>query len=679
MSLSLVPLRKRRAALQDVGEADFSDLNIRLANRDLEQGLVQDLGIQIGSNKEIPNISGNIPRIFVLGKDGNGLDTMKSFPEAGLQLGSPEFWKQVQLGNVFAYPAGKAQPVQIGIKCENGGRPEPAVSAPVDIDRMPKAPGRRMGFLRWTARILSFGLAYRRRAREARANNAAHKKIVKKLKEHAKIRAKTLDREKADFELAQKQMKEKARQDQLDRDLSLAQRKANAKKIGLRNHLSIFGPEPVRIPELETGGGNLGIYTLDQFKDLTVFTKNPPPPEAPKIGTDGKPEKPFTYEAFDMDAVRIGPDREPLTTEEFASAAIFAAMSKKVQVPAYLENNENAAAWKEGLVNAGFPADKVDEFFSKGVYIHGTLDNFDEKGRGNEGETWFKPVTERGRKLAADAFRSYQDGQSKPLAKIIAEGINHTGKSFGSFDNTSLAYNTFGVILAAKPLVELLEKDPNLMSLAIENGMDPNLLEATKGLIKINDLESDARQASLALAKARAEHREDELSAEEKAACAKKLIMAKLAIRQLKSHADAYREKVRKETEPMVAEFDKAFPGDYRRIEGLVRDVYTPPAPVTLDLAKPEGVKKLENIAEQIVRQENLAGKSADELYKDFSLDALSPKFKLADSAERAMQALGIGSKAPDPVVPAPRQPEQEIQIRRTQSELQIGSPSHNP
>ncbi len=50
--------------------------------------------------------------------DDSGHTKVRTFLEAGIKPGSPEFWEQVQLGKVFAYLAGKKDPVQIQV--DNG-------------------------------------------------------------------------------------------------------------------------------------------------------------------------------------------------------------------------------------------------------------------------------------------------------------------------------------------------------------------------------------------------------------------------------------------------------------------------------------------------------------------------------------------------------------------------------
>ena len=78
-----------------------------ILNRDLN--LLTNFGIIVGDNKQVPKTAG-VPRIFLMTKDEDGHERVHSLEEKNLALGSLEFWKQAQLGNVFAYPAGETRP-----------------------------------------------------------------------------------------------------------------------------------------------------------------------------------------------------------------------------------------------------------------------------------------------------------------------------------------------------------------------------------------------------------------------------------------------------------------------------------------------------------------------------------------------------------------------------------------
>lgn len=80
-----------------------------------------------------------IPRVFIMLPDKDGIDTMKSLEDLGIQFGSAEFWDHAQRGNAFAIPAGSVNPIQIGAIISDGRKPEVRLSAPVDMFEIPVA------------------------------------------------------------------------------------------------------------------------------------------------------------------------------------------------------------------------------------------------------------------------------------------------------------------------------------------------------------------------------------------------------------------------------------------------------------------------------------------------------------------------------------------------------------
>ncbi len=101
-------------------------------------------GIIRDKNGRIPDADG-IPRIFIMGKGADGHDTMLSLDEAGVSYGSREFWKQSQLGNVFAYPAGETKPVQMRLEL-HGTAPNIYYGKLIEAKDMPQPPKTRPGF-----------------------------------------------------------------------------------------------------------------------------------------------------------------------------------------------------------------------------------------------------------------------------------------------------------------------------------------------------------------------------------------------------------------------------------------------------------------------------------------------------------------------------------------------------
>lgn len=79
-----------------------------------------------------------------------------------------------------------------------------------------------------------------------------------------------------------------------------------------------------------------------------------------------------------------------------------------------------------------------------------------------------------------------------------------------------------------------------------------------------------------------------------------------------------------------------------------IRQTFAEPHAVTMELATKKGWQELEDLAEQIVRQEKLADKDPTQLADEISAYG-SFKFNLADSGEKALQTLQEGRNGPAP------------------------------
>ena len=139
-------LQQRYHDFSDSGKKPFSALQLALLERDFDYFL-RDAGIPLGKDRRIPETEG-VPRIFVLGLDGDGREKPMTPQEAGIDMSpkSPEFWKQVSMGNVFAYPAGAGSPVQL----RAGDDPDSydgdfGYTRPVEPDKLPARQMKRPG------------------------------------------------------------------------------------------------------------------------------------------------------------------------------------------------------------------------------------------------------------------------------------------------------------------------------------------------------------------------------------------------------------------------------------------------------------------------------------------------------------------------------------------------------
>ena len=109
-------IRPRYQSLQESGMEPLTENHISRLQYKLKSYLYNAFGVRLEENNRAPNSNGYIPRILVMGRNSEGRDFPQSVNDTPYTPGSREFLEQVQLGNVFVYPAGKANPVQLQIE-----------------------------------------------------------------------------------------------------------------------------------------------------------------------------------------------------------------------------------------------------------------------------------------------------------------------------------------------------------------------------------------------------------------------------------------------------------------------------------------------------------------------------------------------------------------------------------
>ena len=562
------------------------------------------------------------------------------------------------MGNVFAYPAGEKAPVQLGAAENRIGKMSPVASEPVTPETFPEPAVKPLTGLRKWLRRLTFGLMYRKQARAIRHARASHSRFVEALRGHGPGRETAIAAEKKRLEEIREEQREKVRKRRMKSLVESEKIAVQKKEHGLRNHLSIFKAEPEFLLELEKEDGKQGIYTKDHFKDLTVFSKSAPVPD-PESG------KQHAHEVFDQQAIRIGNTGKALTDEEFAAVSIYAAMDPEVTFRAWQKKPDRDPTLEQALQNVGFSGREVASIIGSSIQTMGTTDNFDEHGRDSEG-AYFKDIADVGRKKAAEAFRAYGAGDLQPLAKLLGEAVNLGTSAFHSFNGTKLEYNSYGLLTAAKPILALLEKDPALEAAARNAGMKPERLQSLKGLVKMNELDTEAKKAALAVTQAGADG--TDLPREKKAEYAKKVVMSRLALLRL-THAgnricNGEDERIARQMnrvgkdvslrgQPRTNEMPAPKPGtvhacSYDNVLDGIRQTFAEPHAVTMELATKKGCQGLEALTEQIVEQEKLADKDLAQLADEISAYG-SFQFNLAAIAEKAMQTMQEGKSCPEP------------------------------
>ena len=604
----------------DLGQPDFRDLQLSLADRELKYFL-RDAGIPVGEDGKIPD-TGGVPRIFVMGIDAEGREKPMRLEEAGLDLSpkNPKFWQQVCMGNVFAYPAGEEHPVQLQADPEeyNGGF---KYTRPIPPDQMPlRDIPEPSGFARIMNRI-SGGRWFK---------NVTLYDNLQRDKEQLKETLSKMDQDRA----AGREGERKAAEDlaaaaarneyrkTLQANAESRRNDANAVAEGYKVLHSIYKPVPQKYDDhiKNPDGSNKGLYTHEQFAELKVFSKD----------------------ELDLSKIVIAPKGQigsSASERDFCSIAMFAGMqfqiAEKVQKAKKLGCKDPHAV--ESLQkNLGLTNEQARQVIADGIAVPYSTDMF--KMRDSLGN-FFSTGVNGGRQEAADAFNQYKQGNKEPLAKIIAFGIGATCRH--AMDIQALyGLENRGEYHMSAQLLSLMKRDPELEKLAYKNGMTEKQHKLVDCLTDYMKLDDARNKAKLKIAEAAASG--SELDPKEKESCMKAIVKASLV-------ESMWLEGVRNDTNDKVEEMKAKLsntvqikdaqqsawekdPAKRPKLEDgkfwsdtvlLLKEnvfkLYRPAPGVILSL---KDQSSLDEITSRIVAQDNAADKSCDALSKMYEPDS---------------------------------------------------------
>ncbi|MBQ6260826.1 MAG: hypothetical protein IJK59_06200, partial [Firmicutes bacterium] len=301
--------------------------------------------------------------------------------------------------------------------------------------------------------------------------------------------------------------------------------------------------------------------------------------------------------------------------------------------------------------------------------------------RDNEGSQ-FKDVTNEGRRLTVEAFQDYAKGDKRKLAKLIADGINKAPEEMRMIDSADVPPMQEAVIHTSSKLLGLMDKDPELKAEVERQGMDPEKLKLVQGMKTLQKMQREAAQAELRLAQIKKSG--EEISAEEKQKLTKTILKPKLAMTKIAAEnlvgqdspeiqtlqaslfndASQMRINGKRITKYDYEEWNKhpekrprPNPGDIyldtaQTVLKSIVKMKTPDPKELKDLSDPKAEKALDKLADQVIKQEGLADKSPEWLYKEFNHAQGHPQIKLADSINKVAQNVyNIGKEEPQPKV----------------------------
>ena len=462
-------------------------------------------GIIQEKDGRIPKADG-VPRMFIMGKGEDSHDTMMSLEDAGVQYGSKEFWRQSQLGNVFAYPAGETKPVQMRLEL-HGNAPNIITSKLIEPKDMPQPPRKQPGFFQRLLHRINKNWASEQTRDYYKTLNDGEA-ITKQCEEMEKVRKGSV---KEEMEVLRDH----------ENDLEIAQEKADFEKHvedriknydkkldGHKTYRNMTAPHPVFDESIEKTPGNKGLYTKEGFKKL---------------------------ENIDANIADFKVGGKQISSDAYMGLVASCSLDPK--------NGENifksGSEYHPNLIDSLKPFGVTkEEFTGKYPFAHSDFvfgDFLDHDGLRDNEENQFESAINPGRKDAINLLKDYQNnvpGAKKKMAEAITRGIqtvsNITGQDKKDVSDQHL--KTGRIMNAA---ADLLEKDPELKKLAMAKkpdgcGLKEEDLKAVKGLGVID-------KADLAAAKAEKEIAESaknnvRLTADEK----KKLAVDVLTARMIK-------------------------------------------------------------------------------------------------------------------------------------------------
>ena len=553
------PVKPRYQTLAAANEAALSDDNLRRLQIKMNEFFYDTLGIEMQPDGSAPNSGVIFPRIMIMGQNQDGADFPQNVNFTNFKPGSKEFLEQVQLGNVFAYPAGKTKPVQVQIKYKNGDAAF-TCSDPVEPENIPEPPQapRPLTGWRWlVSKMFRLPFKAQREAYERYERERANART--KLQEIESHRSEIAAQEEQDYK-AEKERRE------LENEVASAKRLADELTNGKKHFVDTFQPVPHKNPEMIKNsdnsplGLNYGFYTEKQFRDLTILTSNEDDVKKQhreqdkqleqdfirKAREKGVPEnqfvnlhpdqqaggKPYQFRKFDQKSILI--KGKPVTNAQFAAVALASCFKiENVAKGHMVDPKQFDPHLEQSVKDMGFSDKEAKMIAHLNFRSMGTTDLFIAEPRDGEGAL-IKDYTNPSRLEAADAFEAYKNGKKEHLAKLIAHGINEISRESVDQASDHISVQSSGAIAAGEQLLSLMEQDPELAALAAENGMEPDRCECVQGLVKVQKLEEQARQAEYQILKAKLDG--NPLTKEQKKTYAEQIVNYKLCMQQLMAH-----------------------------------------------------------------------------------------------------------------------------------------------
>jgi hypothetical protein len=510
-------LHRDEAGVKALSDAQIAELNKKF-------NLTEDLGIPVNGDGNPATFSTQgYPRVFFTSPMNNMADSARSAEEANIKIGSKEFWRQVQLGNVFVYPAGQTGPSQLQVSDPAKGEPSVSISSEIkSANKMPERKIKAPGFFK---RAFSF-LSSKWREQVKSYDNQQYSNYGLLVDSHLSRRSSdVLKNEVTDMEHFRKRKEKEAWQKEHSANYEKVQNKNADTLVHDDNVDRLFKlkPEPKEswviedVVDKETGE----ISKSSGHAEKEVFQKLKP---------------------IDLNMEKITSQhlKKPFTEEDFTTMAFYTTTEKEIQKKASAAKQDKSFAAEASVLEKCGVSKEDAEFLALDQGANAAFsDYYGQDPRPGTGNTSIPHMIQPAREKTQEAFEAYGRGDKTKLAYLVANAVKRAAfehcrmdvpkgaKTFGDKSDAGMALQT------AK-LAELINKDPQLLDIAKKQyGMKDEDLKLVNGMAEYKKL-TDARTAAqrkLTLA----EKNNEPLSEAEKKQCIKDIVKADLATQMIAS------------------------------------------------------------------------------------------------------------------------------------------------
>ena len=233
-----------------------------------------DLGIDsdLGRFSTTVNSKRFTPRVFFTAKKPDGSDHALSFNESKFDTWwGKDFWNQVQLGNVFVFPARQTKPCQLQLTRDENGKLKLSLSQPIEPGNLPKrnvkAPSGWQKF--WNI----FGF-YKDAVNSYKNRELSAKQIADTVTAFSKDRENTDLKNETDPEIKKAERAKQAEKDMLVLKMVARINKEQTVARDTAKFLkTIYGPDTAKVSLSSFGPGNAGEYSQDSLNKMLYSQK----------------------------------------------------------------------------------------------------------------------------------------------------------------------------------------------------------------------------------------------------------------------------------------------------------------------------------------------------------------------------------------------------------------------